>query len=70
MLTTNLADVGIYQVTVTATIPEETSPGSGVNMSDTFIFQITVDVIRCLDYLQVPLALEPSSSSFEIGASA
>ena len=30
----------------------------------------TVDVIRCQDYLQVPLALEPSSSSFEIGASA
>ena len=30
----------------------------------------TVDIITCLDYLQVPLALDPSSSSFEIGASA
>ena len=38
--TSDLAHVGTYQVTVTATIPVETSPG--VNMSDSFSFQITV----------------------------
>ena len=38
--TANIAHIGVYQVTVTATIPVETSPG--VNMSEAFIFQITV----------------------------
>ena len=38
--TSDLADVGVYSVTVTATIPLETSPGSGVDMSATFIFEI------------------------------
>ena len=40
--TLDLADIGIYSVTVTATIPLETSPGSGVDMSDSFIFEIKV----------------------------
>ena len=36
--TTDMAHIGVYQVTVTATIPIETAPGSGVNMSDSFSF--------------------------------
>ena len=40
--TSDLADIGVYSVTVTATIPLETSPGSGVDMSATFIFEINV----------------------------
>ena len=40
--TSDLADIGVYSVTVTATIPLETSPGSGVDMSATFIFEIHV----------------------------
>ena len=38
-----MADLGTYTVYVTATIPQETSPGSGVSMSTTFSF--TVEVI-------------------------
>ena len=40
--TANVAHVGTYQVQVTATIAQETFPGSGVNMSSSFSFAVTV----------------------------
>ena len=40
--TTSPTDADTYAVTVTAEIPVETSPGSGVNISNSFTFQITV----------------------------
>ena len=36
--TADMAHINVYQVTVTATIPIETAPGSGVYMSDSFVF--------------------------------
>ena len=40
--TADMAHIDVYQVTVTATIPIETAPGSGVYMSDSFAFSIYV----------------------------
>lgn len=41
--TADALNVGSYTIQVTATVPQETSPGSGVNMSNQFDFIITVD---------------------------
>ena len=41
--TTDMTHIGSYQVTVTATIPFETSPGSGTLVNDTFDFNIRIE---------------------------
>ena len=40
--TSNIAHAGVYLVTITATIPLETAPGSETYMSDTVSFSLTV----------------------------